>query len=154
MDNILKISITPTWHAIDDIRQKIPAMLKDIKQDAVDAAVMVTSELLENAVKYGGKVGSASEIEFELSCENNLIKIQVSNVVESKNDLDDVLKHIDLIRNSTNPAELYTQRLMELLQKNSGKTQLGLYSIAYEGEFKLDCKVNNDRLLVIAQRRV
>jgi hypothetical protein len=62
--------------------------------------------------------------------------------------------HIDEIRNSDDPAELYTRRLQELMDNTvKGKTQLGLYRIAYEGEFSLSYRIDNSRLTIIAERK-
>jgi hypothetical protein len=152
--NSIKVLINPTWNVISEIRKKTADLLKDYDQSLLDATMMVASELMENAVKYGQAVPSESMIEFQLSV-NGRITIKVTNGLTSEKDLLTVKIHIDKIKTSGDPGLLYTERLKELLENpKQGISQLGLYRIAYEGEFKLDYSYNDKLLTIIAQRDI
>ncbi len=152
--NTIKVLINPTWNVISEIRKKTADLLKNYGQSLLDATMMVASELMENAVKYGQAVPNESMIEFQLSV-NNTIIIKVTNGVITEKHIETAMMHIDRIKNSDDPGLLYTERLKELLENpKQGVSQLGLYRIAYEGEFKLDYSFKDNLLTIIAQRSI
>lgn len=157
-DNTFKIYVNPTWSIISNIRKKISELmeLKKINdQGLLDATAMVASELMENAVKYGEGTTDEAMIEFEITVESHKINISVSNYVNSGSNIDALIENIEKIKKCDNPAELYINRLNELLENpKHGESRLGLYRIAYEGEYGLDYTFSNNLLKVTAQRSV
>jgi hypothetical protein len=157
-DNTFKMYVNPTWSIISNIRKKISELLEYNKIDnkeLLDATTMVSSELMENAVKYGEGTTEDSMIEFEISVEKNKINISVSNHVNAGSNIDVLIDVIETIKKCDNPGELYVNRLNELLENpKHGESRLGLYRIAYEGEFNLDYKFSDNLLKVMAYRSV
>jgi len=51
----LKLTIPPNWEELDLVRAKVEVFLikQGFKKDQIDAMVMTSSELTENAIKYG-----------------------------------------------------------------------------------------------------
>lgn len=152
----ISLSITPTWSILNNVQQKTEKFVKSkgLNKDMIDATIMCASELVENAIKYGSEKPDGSNITFDLSFQSGEIRVKVSNGVKSEGDKDNVFEHIEKVKSSESPAKLYTDRLMELMENpKPGISQLGLYRIAYEGEFHLDCSFDNNILTIIATRK-
>ncbi|MBN2737460.1 MAG: hypothetical protein JXR70_10805 [Spirochaetales bacterium] len=148
-------TITPAWEVVKTVDKKIKEIFTPNNDELLTATSMVVSELIENAVKYGEENGECRSIDFKFHTESHRIIIQVTNPVRAKDKLDIFKRHIREIEESTNPLELYTRRLQELME-NPGikKTQLGLYRIAYEGQFKLSYMLKDNILTVEAVRDI
>ena len=153
----IELEIPPLWDTINSIRSKI-AQDKRITihgEDLINATLMVASELLENAVKYGYHNDTAQGVNFNLHVEDNLIAIEVLNAVAPEFDIKVVSEKIDGIKNSNDPAALYTDKLLEIASNpKKGESGLGLLRIAYEGEFSLDYEFNNGLLSIKAKRKL
>ena len=152
----ISLSITPTWSILKDVQEKTEQFMKkkNTKSDTIEAAIMCASELVENAIKYGSSNTGESNITFDLSTIDDKVCIKVSNGIKDENDALNVKTHIDRLKKTGDPGKLYTERLMQLMDNpKPGVSQLGLYRIAYEGEFKLDYTYHNRILIVIAERK-
>lgn len=153
----ISLSITPTWSILKDVKEKTASYMhsKGYAEDVIDATIMCASELIENAIKYGSERPDGTTISFDLKTDSKTIIISVSNGVRTDEDRKNVFEHIEKLRNNTDPAKLYTDRLMELMNNpRPGISQLGLYRIAYEGEFSLDCSFANNTLTILAKRKL
>jgi hypothetical protein len=154
---MLTFSIEPVWSRMRSIIDEIEKTLKEKNIAIADSAVTVASELMENAVKYGeaNNKEQNDEIDFDMDIQDKKIRITVSNYAVNEENINNVVKHIDEISKSNDPAELYTRRLQELMEQTvKSNTQLGLYRIAYEGEFSLSYSLANNRLTIIAERKL
>ncbi len=148
-----KVLLNPVWDKVREIRNHVDNTLKDYPTDLREASVMTASELIENGIKH-----SASDrfgVHFNLHVGDDKISISVENKVRSTEDLDVFISNVDEIKKSENPMDLYLERLMELSDDpKKSKTRLGLYRIAYEGEFNIDYKLDGDILTVIGSRGI
>jgi hypothetical protein len=154
---MLTFSIEPVWSRMRNIIDEIEKTLHEKNIAIADLAVTAASELMENAVKYGetNKNEQNDEIDFDMDIQDKKIRISVSNYAVNRENIDNVVMHINEIQKSNDPAELYTRRLQELMDNTvKGNTQLGLYRIAYEGEFSLSYKLEKNRLTIIAEREL
>ncbi len=153
----ISIVIKPTWNLVKEVQVKAETFMKgkNMSTEVIDAAIMCSTELIENAVKYGAEKPDGSSIDFDLRASEDLIEIIVSNGYHTEKDLNNVLEHIDKIKSSNDPAALYVERLQELLDNpKPGVSQLGLYRIFYEGGFNLDYNHENRILTIIAKRKI
>lgn len=153
----INVSIKPAWSIIEDIQRKAIVFMdsKGKGKDLSEATMMCVTELIENAIKYGTEKTPSGNIDFELHVNDNQIEISVSNGIRSYDDISNLISHIEKIKNSDDPAQLYTERLMELMDNpKPGVSQLGLYRIAYEGEFKIDYRYENKILTITAKRDI
>lgn len=149
----LNFSIEPIWEKIRGIRKNVEEALEEYGEDICKAAAMAAAELIENAVKHSSSANTGTEI--DLHADENQIIVTVTNVVRSAEDLQVFEDSVEKIKKSENLMELYLERLMELGNDPSeSKTRLGLYRIAYEGEFGIDYELENDELKVIASRKI
>lgn len=148
----IKVSIEPTWNIVLNINDRIDEVLPDAKIEIVDALRMVSTELVENAVKYGEPVPGMTGIEYELIIDDDLISIRVDNGVVTSSNVKEVERSIKKITKSKDRFKLYTARLVELMESPKlGESQLGLYRIAYEGNCDLSFQYENNILSVIAK---
>lgn len=153
----ISIIIKPTWNLVKEVQVKAEKFMreKNMSSDIIDAAIMCSTELIENAVKYGAEKPDGSSIDFDLRATENMIEIVVSNGYHTEKDLQNVMEHINKIKSSDDPAALYVERLQELLDNpKPGVSQLGLYRISYEGGFKLDYRHENMTLTIVATRKI
>jgi len=152
MAKTLHYELSPCWNTFESIFHDIESIIKDTN-DLLPAIKMVSTELLENAIKYG-EFGDGSSINYYLT-NNEFIQISVSNRVKNKVHLDILKSQIEKIQKSNDVGELYKSRLQELMEGVSfGESMLGLLRIAYEGEFSLEYDYINDLLTVIAKRKI
>ncbi len=153
----ISIVIKPTWHLVKEVQEKTEKFMQEKKMssDIIEVSVMCSTELIENAVKYGAEKPDGSSIDFDLQATDDTVEIIVSNGYHDDQDLKNVIKHIDKIKASEDPAALYIERLQELLDNpKPGVSQLGLYRIAYEGGFTLDYRHSDMALTIIAKRKI
>jgi hypothetical protein len=154
-DISISLSIAPTWSILKDVQDKTETCLNrsGASRDVAEATIMCASELLENAIKYGSSAAGTNNITFDLGIHDGMIRIRVSNGITDEQNVRNVQAHIEKIKSSPDPGALYTERLKELMeQQKPGISQLGLYRIAYEGEFELDFAYKNRTLIIQAER--
>ncbi len=140
MDNAIHFSfyLDPLWDIVKRVRDKVENVLAAYSDELRDASKMTASELMENAVKYGTAVQQGKGISFEFTATEEKITIVVTNRLLNQEDGEEAKRHIDVIHATENPEALYIQRLQALMEDLSlQKTELGLYRIAYEGQFML-----------------
>lgn len=156
MDEIvINHSLQSTWEVLRSVREEINEALGGADQDLIDAIVMTASELIENAIKYGKKTPRNEGVEFQMTMGDGSVVVKVSNGIITEKDFENVKDHIERIRESDDPSRLYVNRLMELMENaEPGVSQLGLYRIAYEGEFSIDYERNKDVLIIKASRKI
>lgn len=139
-------NIDTSWSIIKTIRDKVESLVASKDELLAYACKMASSELVENAIKYGCSISDDKGIDFNFSLGSNIVKIEVTNGIIHISDYENVKKHINEINASDNPHDLYLKRLTILMeQKNIRQSQLGLYRIAYEGEFELQHKYDESR---------
>lgn len=146
MTVIKEVEIRPMWSIVSDIRKSLKEKMMDSEyEDMSDKVSMTVSELLENAIKYGKPT-----ISLRVSLNKDHIEVMVSNSIVEQTDLDRLIERINKIREAEDPITLYYERLEDLL--NSDKiesTALGLFRIASEGEFNLECIQNDDGRITV-----
>lgn len=153
MSNILVSSSLPhTWDHIRTIRKQVGEALKDLDPNLCSAAMMVVSELMENAVKYGEGVPAAPNISLSLGMGADKLVISVKNGCGDSAAVK-VLEHrIREIAQAPDKSALYMERLEQLLADPLDTGKLGLYRIAFEGEFDLQFDYADKVVTIIATR--
>jgi hypothetical protein len=146
------IRLPHTWDHIRQIRSRVAEALKDTDSSLRSAAVMVTSELVENAVKYGEEVPAARHISVSLAMGSNSIVIQVKNGSADANAVDALARRVDEIMSAPDKSVLYLTRLEELLSNPIETGKLGLYRIAFEGQFDIHFSYTNQVVTMMATR--
>lgn len=149
---LLSRCIAPAWATVREIRTTVRELLVEYPSEFNHAATMVCSELLENAIKYGEGVAAAPMIQFQLALLAQQLQVKVINGSTDSVGVDELMYHVRLVKESSDKEALYLARLDELLTNPCTTTKLGVYRIAHEGRFSMDCTYINEVVTVTATR--
>jgi hypothetical protein len=155
INNQLEYNFSPRWEELEIIRQYISEFSKNnsLSRDDTDSLVMVSSELVENALKYGD-FDRLNKVEFSAQIKNHKVILEVKNPINSLSSemLRNLDSNIQWIRGYQNPYEAYIERLKLISGKELkiGESGLGLVRIAYEGKSIIDFYVNEDNILSVS----
>jgi len=150
------LSIPAKWEKLDSVRDKAEAFLykNEFNKEQVYAMVMTTSELAENAIKYGDSDCTDACVQISLSVRTKEVIIEVKNKIKDINDSD--LKKLDediqWIRGFQSHYEAYLEKIKHVSGKSleDGESGLGLVRIAYEGQCILDFYINENDILAMS----
>lgn len=154
MDGRVDLTIRPVWEMVRKLRLQVDAELADYARELRSAASMTASELVENSIKYGEIVAGAPVIRFSMKVENGTISIQTINGCTDDAGVALLMSRVQETTHSANRAALYIARLEQLVENPSGSARLGVYRIALEGGFDLECTYENHVVTVTASRGV
>lgn len=156
MEESVVFKLLPEWDKIEEAREKTEEFLeaKGCGLDDIDALIMITGELLENAVKYGDYVSAEDFIILSIIIDQGEIIIDVANPIqEDRNQyLIKLDKTIQWIRGFQNPFEAYIEKLKSISSQSldSMESGLGLTRIAYEGQAVLDFFVSEENRVKVS----
>ena len=114
--------------------------------------MMTASELTENAVKYGEDVPAAPHVAFAMWLEESKVTIRVSNGTRDLLGVRQLQLRVDEVGHAPDKAALYIARLEELLINPTESGKLGIYRIAFEGGFELQCEYADEVVTVTATK--
>ena len=149
---LIDVTIPPVWQTVRSIRQRVDEALADHTSELRVAAVMTFSELVENAIKYGA--AGPADIRVSLGVSSTRVQIEVVNACANQSAVHELRARIDEIERSPDKQALFLQQLMQAIERPTGSGNLGLYRIALEGEFALDCRHETGMVTVSATRAI
>ena len=153
--NTITRTIEPTWDNVKKINDEIADLLPLKNKELIESVKMVATELIENAVKYCEPTQDTPDIVIELIINKDNIILKVSNGVKTNSNTHALIDNIEIINTSDNHTTLYINRIKEISEnKNMNKCGLGLYRIAYEGSFNLEYLYSNNKVTIIAGRKL
>ncbi|MBL8019845.1 MAG: hypothetical protein JNM27_09285 [Leptospirales bacterium] len=144
--------IEPEWNVIKRIKESIQndASLRAQSKDFLEQTTLTAIELLENALKYSDS-DSGKPVQFAFDVQDNVCRFSVTSYSKNpitKQALMSVIRTID----TGDPFDLYVKRLEKLKESPDGFSRMGLYRIAYEGEFTLKADVKDESVTIVASR--
>jgi hypothetical protein len=142
----------PDWSEVRRIRERVASAVSDLSEEVQEATVMVASELVENAIKYGDNVANHPGIEVSLVCDGHTLSLTVANGASSSEAVRELQRHTDALARSPDKSELYTSRMLTLMDHPDGCSRLGLYRIGFEGQFDLECSYDGSIVRMTATR--
>jgi hypothetical protein len=154
--NTLEITIPPNWDDIERIRAETEGFLrsKGFGDEVITTLLMVSSELAENAVKYGNFSRSPGNITHCVDVASGHITVEVRHPtrVEDTFHLARLDREIQRIRGFQNPFEAYLQKVREVSARemHDRESGLGLVRIAYEGQSILDFFLDDGGVLCVS----
>ncbi len=148
-----KLRIDPEWNIIQKIKELINAdeVLAARGRDYREAALLAAIELVENSLKYSDGE-KPQPVEFSFETENGVCEIRVKNTAHNAENREALFRTLKRIQ-SSNPFDLYVERLEQIRDNPDGFSRMGLIRVAYEGEFSLDCETGDDDTVTIVARR-
>ncbi len=141
------------WHSVREIRSEVDQALADVAPDLRQGAVITASELVENAVKYGESVPGAVDVGFSMEASDQFIRVEVTNGATNGEAVRELQECIKTLSATADLEQLYFRRLQEIvdaLDETTGK--LGLFRIAFEAGFGLECTYKGDVVTVRATK--
>lgn len=155
MTELIIEKFKPVWDEIDMARELCTRYLQkqNFDIDVIDAIVMISSELLENAIKYGNYDEDRENIDFKVFINNEIIvEVQCPIDVEKSHHFKKLDRTIQWIRGHQDPFEAYIEKLKSVSSKPLGDNEsgLGLFRIAYEGEAVLDFYVDESSYISVS----
>jgi hypothetical protein len=152
----LDLPIVNDWENVDRIRTSILncfiAIFPPGSAQAISVA-NVTSELLENAIKYGAWKAT-DRLRLKVWGEGDEVRIQVENPIEAGASARELMDMITWLSSFPSPAEAYQARMMAFASAPTGATKLGLARIAYEGACRLSAEVDGGLVRVTGVSRM
>ncbi|GBF37026.1 ATP-binding protein [Leptospira johnsonii] len=154
---LLEMKLRPIWDEIERAREECRSFLERLgsTDETSDALCMITSEILENAIKYGYFTNENQEFTFKIEAGKDGVLVQAwsplpsAGIVENLRRLDSI---VQWIRSFQSPFQAYLERLKLVAGQplENNESGLGLIRIAYEGEAILDFYVNEDNILYVS----
>ncbi len=151
----LELRVPSLWDLLRDVRARVGDHLRLADPDVRDAAMMVASELVENAIKYGRTGTDAPEPRIRIEERAGKLELCVSSGIRSVEAARSTIDRIETIQKAPDKMALYVSRLREISEhprQAATPTQLGLYRVCAEGEFDLTCRLEDNVLHVSATR--
>ncbi len=155
--SVLELQLRPVWDEIERARTECRAFLQKLgsSDEIQDSVCMITSELIENAIKYGHFSSAANEFSFKIEAGPDGMLLQSKSPLPSAG-IADNLKRLDSIiqwiRGFQSPFEAYLERLKLVAAQplEDNESGLGLTRIAYEGEAILDFYIDQGDILYVS----
>jgi hypothetical protein len=141
------------WPNVREIRQQVSTALEHCPEQLRNAAIMTSSELVENAVKYGERVPAARTVTFSLEATSELLSIRVVNGSTNAPGVAELQRRVQELRRAPDKQALYLARLEELLTQADESGKLGIYRIGFEGGFDLQLEYADHVVSVTATRK-
>ena len=143
------------WSNIEILRTSVQNCLATLFRDVegCQTIAMVTSELLENAVKYGYWSGQDSRFRLRIWGNQEAAHVCVQNPVKPEgNDAATLMSILQSIKSYPTAEEAYCAKLLEVAARprDSHSSGLGLARIAYEGGCALSAEFAEQILSVTA----
>jgi hypothetical protein len=149
----LQLSFAPMWPNVREIRQRVGTALEDAPAPLRSAAIMTSSELVENAIKYGESVPGAQSVTFLLEATAEQMYIRVINGSTNAAGVAELARRVQELARADDKQALYLARLEELLAHADESGKLGIYRIGFEGGFDLQLDYTNEVVTVTATRK-
>ena len=153
MEARLQLSFQPMWPNVRKIRQEVGMALERCSPVLRSAAVMTSSELVENAIKYGECVPAAETVTFSLEATPELLRIRVVNGSTNATGVAELERRVREVCGAGDKQALYMARLEQLLTHSEESGKLGIYRIGFEGGFDLQLDYTNHVVTVTATRK-
>lgn len=152
----IEVPITPKWPHIELLRSSVLNCLATIFQDNeyCHSVGMITSELLENAVKYGSWESDPKSFKLRVAGDPSAVEVEVSNPIDRTSpELDELMRTVRFLDGYENAEEAYLMKLRQVAERVDGTSRLGLSRIAYEGRCRIFADVEDSVLRVRAVSR-
>jgi hypothetical protein len=152
----LELPIGPDWQNVDLLRLAILNCLAAVfgDQELSESVGIVTSELLENAIKYGewGR-GRGRFLTLSVKGSGNEVRVEVASpVVAGSSHLANILATLQWITKFPSARDAYIARMQMIAEQpeRTGESRMGLVRIAYEGPCSIEADVVEGALFVRA----
>ncbi|MGO8997314.1 MAG: hypothetical protein ACLQVI_28700 [Polyangiaceae bacterium] len=149
----LELPLQPEWQNVDLLRLAILNCLSAVfgDPDLSESVGIVTSELLENAIKYGDwSHGKARFLRLTVCGGGHEVKVEVASpVAPGSPHLERIASTLEWIEQFPSARDAYIARMRAIADEPemSGESKMGLVRIAYEGPCAIEAKASEDGVM-------
>ena len=151
----LELPLQPEWQNVDLLRLAILNCLSAVfgDPDLSESVGIVTSELLENAIKYGDWSHAAGRsLRLSVKGGGTQVNVEVASPIhEASPHLASIRSTLEWIRKFPSAREAYISRMRAIAEhlrdEQSGESKMGLVRIAYEGPCDIDAEAGPDGVM-------
>ncbi|MCP4135570.1 MAG: hypothetical protein GY754_31670 [bacterium] len=133
----IKTIIRPKSDNMIKISPMILNALKGEESALIDAVIMTSQELVDNAAEHGFFESGVGQAKYELHIDDEKVSISITNYVSSK-------EVITAVR----------QKVKAIAEKAPGYNKGGLYRITANNKFSLSCKSKDTILAITAEKKI
>ena len=143
----LDLSFDPKWENISKFRDFLTEfLLKDILTSVEAQKISVAvSEMMENIVKYSPVVGA--KIHLQKDKASIIIRITNITTIKELSNFEEIMKEISGI----DSGEGFKQKMIDLLNRDNQKSQLGLARIQHECSGKITYTTSDDLAFILPE---
>jgi hypothetical protein len=149
----MSMTLSTAWEQVGSLRESVGDSLLFAPDEVKDATVMTAAELVENTIKHGAH-GAGEKAMFSMRIEDGQVVLEVSNTVPTEHGAADLIQRVARIAAAPDKSELYLARMTELMTNPEARGGIGLYRIAFEGQFDLEARRQGSVVTVRATRRL
>jgi hypothetical protein len=149
----LELPLQPEWQNVDLLRLAILNCLSAVfgDPDLSESVGIVTSELLENAIKYGDwTYGGRRFLRLSVCGGGHEVNVEVASPIrQGSPHLARITETIEWIRGFPTARDAYISRMRAIAEEpeTSGESKMGLVRIAYEGPCRIDAQAGEDSVM-------
>jgi hypothetical protein len=135
---VLDLELRPDWANIDRANQAIGLLALGIyaDPDLKDVIAMVSTELLENALKHAVP---DTGVRLSIHDERVRIVIAVTNAVLEPTQVQKLEAHVEWLHSFTDARAAYIAAIEQAVARPASSSGLGICRIAYEGGCGIAC---------------
>jgi hypothetical protein len=149
----LELPLQPEWQNVDLLRLAILNCLSAVFGDPElsESVGIVTSELLENAIKYGDwGHGQPRFLRLRVTGGGHEVNVEVASpVLAGSPHLKRIAATLEWIERFSTAREAYIARMRAIAEEpeKSGESKMGLVRIAYEGPCAISATASGDGVM-------
>lgn len=151
---LLDLLVRNEWRNIALLRSSVKSCFQAVFADSGDrdTLAMVTSELLENAIKYGAwGEHDPKLVRLHVCGDDGTTEVTVESPVSTDGDsVSSLMSTLEWLRSFADPEQAYLARLHEIAAGGeiAAGSRLGLVRIAYEGNCRLSAALDQSKSML------
>jgi hypothetical protein len=144
----LEVELLPEWSNVTRASNAVALLVQTTygDLDLCDALAMISSELLENAIKYADP---QTLVKLEIRDGATDIVVEVTNAIVRAEEVQRLAERIAWMRAHDDPAAAWAAALAEATSPPGERGGLGLLRIAYEGGSQIDFDYSTPGMLKV-----
>lgn len=146
----LEVELQPEWRNVTRASEAVALLVQGTygDSDLRDAIAMVSSELLENAIKYADP---QRLVRLTIHDGPAAITVEVTNAVVQPEEVDRLAARLDWLNKQEDPATAWIEALSAATTgaHSNDRPGLGILRIAYEGGSRVDYAVSEPGTLTV-----
>jgi hypothetical protein len=149
----LELPLQPQWQNVDLLRLAILNCLSAVfgDPDLSESVGIVTSELLENAIKYGDwQRAGASFLLLTVCGGGHEVKVEVASPIRAGSPhLERIASTLEWIAHFPSARDAYVARMRAIAEQpeKTGESKMGLVRIAYEGPCAIEATASPEGVM-------